>query len=290
MGMISELKNDFLHLKVKHLGAEPCSLFSIERKKELLWQADAAVWGRHAPVLFPIVGKLKNNSYGYQDKNYSLPQHGFARDSRFKLVEATEQLLCFELKESEESLAKYPFRFCLQINYRLQNRVWTTEYVVSNTDDRTIYFSVGAHPGFVCPLYENEQLEDYVLEFEQDEVLTRYLISDGLIGPETESIILEQGKLPLHAALFSCDALVMKHLHSSAIRLRSEKYQLRFSWYNMPYFGIWSKPGASGFICLEPWAGIADGVDVSGKLEEKEGVICLQPGQEYRCGLSAELC
>ncbi len=283
------LTNEKFKLEIKQLGAELCSFFSKDLNKELLWQADKDVWARHAPVLFPIVGKLKNNTYSFKGKIYSLPQHGFARDCEFQLTTQNKNSLVFELKETEGSLKNYPFRFNLKINYELTSNGFSCKYMVTNPATEPLYFSIGAHPGFNCPLFENESFEDYCLEFKKDENIERYLIQDGLISDHREKIQLKSGKLALSSALFERDAIVLKQINSSSIKLSSNSYCLNFSWFNMPYYGIWTKPGTRRFICLEPWAGIADSVNASGNLIEKEGIICLKEKEQYKCGFTVDI-
>ena len=283
------LKNENFNLKVNSKGAEVSSFFSKQLNKELLWQADKEVWARHAPVLFPIVGKLKNNTYIYKGATYTLPQHGFARDCDFELMEQSESSLVFELNENAETLKNYPFRFSLKIKYQLKPHGFSCTYLVSNPDTAPLYFSVGAHPGFNCPLFENEKTEDYRLVFEEEDFIERHLIQEGLISQQTEKILLKNKTLPLQTALFDKDAIVLKNLSSRSLKLQSNNYCLQFAWFNMPYYGIWTKPGSSGFICLEPWAGIADGTNTNGNLVDKEGIICLNKKEEHECGFSVEI-
>ncbi len=286
-----KLQNSSFKLSVKSAGAELCSWFSLTLNKELLWQAKPDVWARHAPVLFPIVGKLKENSYQYNGRHYNLPQHGFARDMDFQLIGQEAHSLMFELRENEQSIPHFPFPFNLKITYQLLEQGFACEYHVKNTGNAEMLFSIGAHPGFVCPVLEGEAFEDYVLFFPQDESIERSIIEGGLIAQQTRKLPLQNNNLPLSKELFKEDALVLKKLESDFIILKSEKIQLKFSWNNMPYFGIWTKPGTNPqFLCLEPWAGIADSTLSTGNIREKEGIICLESEQSYTCGFKMEMC
>lgn len=281
---LAKLANDFFEICVSAHGAELHSVYSKKLNKELLWQADEKVWGRHAPVLFPVVGKLKNDSYTFDRKSYSLPQHGFARDMEFKIVSTKSDSIIYELNATDETLKKYPFHFSLQIEYKLENEKLHCTYKVKNTGDIEMYFSIGSHPGFICPLIEGEQLSDYTISFEKDETAKRNLLDGGLFNGIHEDIIVNKKHIPLSKELFEKDAIVLKGLNSEALQLHSKNYTLNFFWHNMPYFGIWAKKGNEEFICLEPWAGLADSTNVSGNIKEKEGIIALSPNKVFECG------
>ncbi|RDC62199.1 aldose 1-epimerase family protein [Adhaeribacter pallidiroseus] len=284
--MMHTLQNSTFQIGVQEHGAELCSFKNKQTNLEYIWQADPAVWNRHAPVLFPTVGKLKNNQFTYQEKAYTLPQHGFARDYAFTLDSKTENSLVFVLEQSEATLANYPFNFRLYITYQLQDNALTMSYRVENPANTALYFSLGAHPGFVCPLFSDEQFSDYYLQFEKPENLQRYLLDGGLQNGQTEPVFLENNlHLPLTYALFEKDAIVLKNLTSEKISLRSRRHEhgLDFIFLGYPYFGIWTKEKNAPFICLEPWHGIADSVNSSGELTEKEGMILLPPREVFTC-------
>lgn len=276
------LSNSQLELKVNAFGAELCSVRSKADGLEYIWQAEASVWGRHAPNLFPIVGKLRNGTFSYKGHSYALPQHGFARDREFVCIEASEDRLSFELTADEESLKVFPFHFSLQISYVLTDDTVAISYAVFNPDHKDLYVSLGAHPAFICPLQEHETFEDYELQFNGMNVLTVNKLHDGLIADETKVLHLSDHKLHLHPSLFEKDALVLKNSQIHHVRLSSTQSGrgVELSCEGWPYFGIWTKPGTSRFLCLEPWHGIADSDQASGALEEKEGVLCV-PSEQY---------
>ena len=163
---VHQLENSLLSVSVNSFGAELASLKN-NLQEELIWQADKTIWPRHAPVLFPVVGKLKNNLFSYQNKEYTLPQHGFARDKEFILIHKCENKLEFELTSNKESLLLYPFHFSLIISYTLIENKLNTSYKIFNPDANELLFSIGAHPGFNCRRTENEAISDYELEFEK---------------------------------------------------------------------------------------------------------------------------
>ena len=286
--MLFTLQNEYLKVTAKATGAELTSIFSKVRNKELLWNADAKFWSRHAPVLFPIVGKLKNNKYTVSDHQYSLPQHGFARDMDFEMYHQTTDKITFKLQSNPDTLQKYPYHFEFFLSYELYNNEVKTTYEVKNKGSENMFFSIGAHPAFVCPLFENETLEDYYLEFEKAEVLKRHLLTDGLFDGTTEAVFLDENILPLHEDLFDKDAVVFKNIQSQSMVLKSKKsdYTLQFNFEGFPHFGIWSKRG-SGFLCLEPWCGYSDAIDFKGEFYEKEAIESVMPNQEFTRSFTA---
>lgn len=277
------LQSDVLTVSVLHKGAELSSVRNTSGL-EYLWQADAAVWPRHAPVLFPIVGKLKDNRFHYQGNSYSLSQHGFARDCDFKLLESTANSCLFELRSNPKTRDVYPFDFALRVAYTLEGHSLRTTYTVDNPSQNPLLFSIGAHPGFRCPLEEGERFEDYYLEFENSDYRLSSL-REGLRDGQTKPLHLTNNKLYLSETLFNQDALVFEGGQIQRIRLCSSKSSrcvtLRSS--NWPYFGIWSKTGCREFVCLEPWYGIADRADTSQDLASKEGILSLTGQKQFSC-------
>ena len=248
-----------------------------------MWEGEKEIWGRHAPVLFPIVGKLKNNSYRYNGKECKMPQHGFARDCDFKLVSANETSAAFELCASEKTFEIFPFHFLLGINYSLSENILKTTYKVSNPSNENLFFSLGTHPGFSCNIGNANGLENFFLEFEKEENTVRNFVKDGLISEQTEKFSTTNKKYPLSKNTFEKDAVVLKKTNSSSVKLLNNKnaHGRELKWgKDFSYFGIWNKPGCEKFVCLEPWAGIADGINFSGNFNEKEGIIQLKPSEQ----------
>lgn len=282
--MTEKIENRHLSVEVNALGAELKSIFNKKNNKEYLWQAHPAFWTRRAPVLFPIVGKVRNNNYQAEGKSFMLGQHGFARDVAFDLLAKDETSLIYETRNSGGTLKVYPYRFSLRIQYQLIENTVAVSYEVLNEDDKTIYFSIGGHPGFNCPLHDNEKLTDYYLEFEKIETAERHLLTDGLFNGETALVLKEEKIINLSETPFEADAVVFKNLRSSFVKLKSRKsdYELTFDFKGFPYLGIWKKPEAP-FICIEPWFGLADKVNSSGRLEEKEGILSLIQNEKFSC-------
>ena len=278
------LQNNHLRLILQPTGAEMTSLFHLAQEKEYLWQADPQVWARHAPVLFPIVGKLKGNQYRFEGQQYTLPQHGFARDLPFELVKQSPQQAVFRLESDSTTREQYPFEFCLDVGYTLRSSAVRVSYTVTNSGDETMYFSIGAHPGFAICLFPDEQIEDYYLEFDHAEQAARALLDGGLFNGKMAPVLNGEAILSLDAHSFDADALVFKQLKSHKVSLKSRKsaYQIGVCYAGFPYLGIWAKPGAS-FVCIEPWYGLADATDFAGELPQKEGIIALQAGEKFQC-------
>ncbi|MCW3103319.1 MAG: putative lacX protein [Bacteroidetes bacterium] len=281
--MKETIENDRLRVEIAHAGAELSSIFHKQQQKEYLWQGSSDWWPRRAPVLFPVVGKLNDNTYRISGKVYSLPQHGFARDMVFSVEQQEKkQKIVFVLRSGESTLGNYPFEFELGITYELQGTSLSVSYEVTNPAKEVLYFSIGAHPGFNCPLNADEQFSDYYLEFEKKETLDRQLLDGGVFNGETERVMTDTNILPLEEALFKKDAIVFKNMSSESMTLKSRRsdHSLKFSFRDFPYFGIWTKPGAP-FICLEPWCGIADNKSFDGDLQNKEGIVALQPEEHF---------
>lgn len=285
---VFELNNQKFIIKVNSLGAELCSVVSNDTGIEYIWQAQKDVWARYAPHLFPIVGKLKDNIFNYQGVTYQLSQHGFARDSEFVCIENTNDTLKFELTAHQESLSNYPFHFSFQVMYQLTDDMILITYKVFNPDNKELFFSVGAHPAFNCPLQSNETFEDFTLEFFDKECLVITQLKDGLLTDETLTMNLQAGCLPVSNKLFVNDALVLTGNQINKLLLKSmkSKHGVELSAYNWPYFGIWTKKDTSQFICLEPWYGIADSYHHQGNFEDKKGIIKLDPFKNFECQYS----
>lgn len=282
---VFELQNNLLSVKVNSYGAELCSVLSKESSIEYIWQADQNVWARHAPNLFPIVGKLKNGKYLYKEKFYQLPQHGFARDNDFICVEHTNDYLLFELTASNSTLVNYPFHFCLQIGYKLVDTKIEVSYSIFNPDNYDLYFSIGAHPAFNCPLEKNESFNDYELVFLNKNKLLVNQLNDGLITDQAKQIYLTNNRLAISKKLFDNDAIVLMNSQIDEVKLVSTKtaHGVSLISKDWPYYGIWSKKETEQFVCLEPWYGIADFDDGNETISQKTGIIKLEPEQYFNC-------
>ena len=278
------LENDFIKVHVNLKGAELSSLVNKTTGFEHLWQADPIVWGFHAPNLFPIVGSCINNELLINGIKYPIKRHGFARHSLFELVHQSAYEAKFRLVYSESSLEVFPYKFAFEISYSIKDSKLAINYQVQNLDNRTMHFSLGAHPAFNIPFYQNEQLSDYYIEFSDDDCLEKHLLDDsGYFTHQTQNVKLVSNKLQLTPDLFKSDALVFKKLKSREVRLKSYKSTnyLTVSFPDFTSLGIWAPLGAP-FVCIEPWLGYADR---QGELEEfsrKEGILSLDSSKSFK--------
>lgn len=283
-----QLKNDHLVITINEKGAE---LQSVKLNNlEYLWQADRVYWGKHAPVLFPIVGELKDGKYIFDNKEYHLSRHGFARDKMFEAKQTGDSSAIFTLQSNEETLAVYPFQFIFRIQYEIKQNALYCTYIVQNVNEEDMYFSVGGHPAFRMPLNDSLSYTEYTLAFEKDSTLKRFLLINGLTNGTSETIILVDKKLHLKSSMFYNDAIVLKHINSNQVTLYSDKdpHGVKFMFKGFPYFGIWSAKDAP-FICLEPWCGIADNIQHDYQLKNKEGINQLAAGATWKRTWGIEL-
>lgn len=285
--MVQAIKNRFLSIAVKKHGAELCSLKSLKNNKEYLWQADPAYWGKHAPVLFPIIGCLKNNTYRYDGKAYEMTRHGFARDYGFELVEKKGNKLKYRLLSNENTLLQYPFEFEFCITYELMDEKLDILYEVKNKGDKEMYFSLGAHPAFNCNMMEG----DKYLDFDQKVTLDTYVINteNGLIEKGKKRVLEDAKELLLTYDLFKSDALVFdsQNLDTICIRDNTTNEAIKMTLNGFPYLGIWT-PEAP-FLCLEPWYGIADFTDTNGNIKDKTGIQNLGGNETFKCRYQIEI-
>ena len=286
-----EIKNEHIKVKIKSFGAELNSLQKIDEDLEYIWQGDSKYWNRHSPILFPIVGRLKNDSYTYQNQKYNMTQHGFARDKEFEVIKNEVDFIEFRLKSDEKTLEIYPFSFELYLSYKLEKNSLIVSYKVINKSDDKMLFSIGAHPAFNWTLKEDEKKENYFLEFENIKETKRYFLNDkGLVYDSVDLKIIDN-KIALNEELFKNDALVFEDLNIKTLTLKNsinENY-IKLNFENFPYLGIWSKPTGAPFICIEPWFGVADSFDSSKNLEDKKGIITLLKDEIFSSFYSIEI-
>ena len=282
--MVLSIENELLKVSIQKKGAEICSLYSKKTGKEYMWDANPSLWGSYAPVLFPIIGCLKDNEFFFKEKKGTVPKHGFIRNNDDLLIEKIDATsILFSYKYSESTFVNYPFKFEFSILFQLVGSVLEVHHRVFNhSSSEPMYYSLGGHPAFNCPFYENETYEDYYLEFEQEETVDTWEVTkDGLIDTTTKSLLDQQRKLSLYPTIFQNDALILKTLKSRSVRLRSKNHStyLQVDFDDFNYLGLWAKPNAP-FICIEPWLGISDSVNTTKELTEKEGILSLEPLKE----------
>lgn len=285
------IENENLRVCIDDYGAELKSIFGKKHQVEYLWQGNPNFWARRAPILFPIVGKLKDNTYKYKNHDYQLSQHGFARDMIFELLANDDTKISFILKSNDATRVAYPFEWTLSVIYQINDNKLSVSVEINNTSSANdMWFSVGFHPAFNVPLgQETNEQNTYFLEFNKDITATKRLLDNGVLSNSFE-IGIENSRIPLENDTFLRDALIFQDLKSNEITLHSENSErgLIFSFDGFPYLGIWSKPDAP-FVCIEPWHGIADTTDHDGNLVNKEGIKSLKPTKTFCCGYSVEV-
>ncbi|MGI4869586.1 MAG: aldose 1-epimerase family protein [Janthinobacterium lividum] len=283
-------------VEIAALGAELTSFVSLTTRLEYLWQADPAYWGRHAPLLFPIVGRLPDDTYLHHGQAYKLPQHGFARDHEFQLIGQDAHSLTFQLLHSAASLAVFPFEFELRVRYELHGSILRVGWHVRNpaAASQDLLFSLGAHPAFRCPLRPEvgEHFADYAFHFDHPVTLQRQLLHGGLRSGETAPVLTEQAVLPLTYELFADDALVFGHFDFTRLALRRADGTgpcVRVQFDGFPYLGLWTKGPGAGFVCIEPWQGVASPVGPVQELRDKEGILTLRPSEVFEASYVVEV-
>lgn len=277
------LSNEFLQATILHKGAELSSLKTLE--KEYIWNGNPQFWGKHSPILFPIVGTLINNSYEFENQHFELARHGFARDKNFELISKTERQASFLLANNADTMLVFPFEFQLIITYILEKNKLRIQYKVLNDGEKTMPFSIGAHPAFAL----DNNFENYSLDFQIQELLEYNLLENDLLSDKTGHLNLTDKKLNLNYELFENDALVFKKLKSKSISLvKDDKAFLTINFKHFPSLGIWTKKDAP-FICIEPWFGFADEATASGKIVEKNGILLLDKKSEWQTEFDIEI-
>lgn len=281
--MIQHISSDLLKISIKQTGMELCSIHHQKTGKEYMWQANPNIWAYHSPVLFPLIGLLKNAQTTILGNSYSIPKHGLLRDSQKPtLVSNSNHAVTFQLHWDEETLALYPFKFIFEVTFLVEGNQLTISHRIVNEDDKELLYNLGGHPAFNCPAVEGERYEDYFLEFEYPETFESGLLNNaGLLTNDIRMYGENTSILPLHSHLFDDDALIFRNLKSRKVSLVSQHSGpiLSVQYNDFPYLGIWAKPQAP-FVCIEPWHGLSDHEQTSGEFSEKELLRKLAPGEQ----------
>ena len=271
--MKSTITKGDLSITVLHKGAELCSFKN--KGIEYIWEADPKFWGKHAPILFPIVGTLKDDLYYHEDDTYKLSRHGFARDMEFDFVENTGDSLTFKLNSNSDTFVKYPFKFELIVTYILDTDL-TVKYTVKNENDFDMPFSIGGHTAFALI-----PGSIYSLEFPNDESLEWFVLENGLITDNTDRIELNKHSLDITDKLFENDALVIKKMNSKKLILKQDGEEvLNIQFDEFPNMGLW-KAQKANFLCIEPWFGYMDTDKNDSVLKNKEGIVILNSNSVF---------
>lgn len=282
------IENEYLKIGVADHGAELSSIYDKEKKHEVIWTGDPKYWNRHAPVLFPFVGKVNKGQYRYKGKSYPMGQHGFARDMDFTLVSVTENTITYVLRSDEETRAKYPFDWELEITHRLEGRTVTVEWKVTDTSkDEDLYFSIGGHPAFNVPADKGQKKSDYWLYFEGIDSAPYVLIDPVAEAADPENVqtlVTDGGYVKITDTLFDNDAFIFdnKAVQKVALCYPDRTLYVTLDIKGYPSLGVWSKPHTDApFVCLEPWIGRVDNKGFDGELPQKFEEQHLLPGEVF---------
>ena len=272
------IENEFLKVQSKERGAELISIVLKETGREYLWQG-GDLWKGQSPLLFPIVGNLKEDKINIKKKSYPLQHHGFARNLEFELINKDLTSITYQATENEETLKVYPYNFNLFISYTLRRHTLDVNFEVENTSYEPMYFSIGGHPAFNCNI-DSGEFSDYYLEFEKEETADIYL-KKKLIADTGTPYLKKTNILPFTSKTFIKDALIFKKLKSSFVRLKNknDESEIKVTFDGFPVFIVWSK--GDKFVCLEPCFGCDDSENAKGNIEKKDQIIKLEAGDVF---------
>ncbi len=285
--MIYEIKSGNLSAKIDSLGAQ---MKSFQKDgKEYIWQGDPAYWEDSAPILFPVVGRLKDSVLTVDGKDYAMPMHGFARDSEMTVTAQTENSVTFTLESDEATKTVYPWDFCFSVTFAIQDETLATRFAIENKSDNLMFFGLGGHPGFSLPMEEGYGYDDYLLKFEKEEPLySNHVDMEKVeICAEKKDLVLDGGKiLPVSRSLFDNEAMIFEDIRSRYVDLvqKDTGKGIRFAYGNFPILAFWSTtaPKEGPFLCMEPWYGMGYRDNEDSKVENKYGMQTLTPGQTFQ--------
>lgn len=279
------LENEILKVEIKTFGAEVSRIFNKQTQLDYLFDGNPKYWNRQSPILFPFVGRLKDEAYHFEGQTYPMGGHGFARDQQFELIAASKTAASFKLTASEKSLAVYPFEFTLILSYEIKDNELKVFYEVENpSENKNLYFSIGGHPAFKVPLEKGLTFTDYNLKVAPTTLRKVYALQGPLVDL-SQTTEKKAGTIPLNYEIFKNDAVIFETKEPQEITLYTEKssHGLTFTFSDFDFVGFWTpyKKDAP-FLCIEPWCGIADTTVASGNLKEKFGVHQLAPGENFK--------
>ena len=282
--MIYYAENESFIVGVKEMGAELTSLKSKATGIEYIWDGNVDVWYGQSPILFPIIGRLLDDKYRYDGKEYTMAKHGIVRKKPFRIVSKTADTLVFCQSSDEDSLKSYPFEFDLFVEFKLTESGLSVTHTVVNKDNKVIYYSFGAHPAFNC------EIGDYLEFSENEELLTERIDHESILIEEKFPVNLDGKKLIITKDIFNDDALILSEYKSKAVTLKSDKHNrtVKFN-FDSPLLGIWAKPGAS-YVCIEPWWGVNDNYDKKPDISEKRAIMSLDPEKSKSFNWNIEIC
>lgn len=282
--MIHYIENDYLKIGVKEYGCELTSVILKENGEEYLWQGDGKYWTGQSPILFPIVGRLIEDSYYLDGKKYIMPKHGFARKMPWSFGGADEGSMFFILTQTEETLAMYPYNFTIKVTFTLDGNALEVTHEIKNENESVMYASLGAHPAFNCQIGDR-------LVFSENETLdtVRIDLVNSLRLPELVPVLKDERVITITEDIFNEDALIFSGVKSEAVTLESDSHSRKviFHLNNAPWLGIWAKPGAP-YVCIEPWCGVNDSTEKKEDFSQKDAINAIPAGESFVYSWTAE--
>lgn len=279
------IMNDRFTAEIETTGAELRRLYDARTQDEVLWSGDPAIWSGVAPVLFPVIGRLRGGVYRYQGREYQMPKHGFARACEFVVARQEADALTLELSDSPQTREVYPFAFRLRLTFTLSATGLCVGYEVLNTGAQTLWFSLGSHPGIRLP----QEGGPYRLVFDRPQTLEVFQLNDGLLQTEGRPYLANETTIELTPSLFANDALIFKNVTAQSVTVAdfAQRRRIRVTTGGAPDLGIWAKEGAA-YVCIEPWYGYDDPADADGDLTHKPGIRNLPSGDAFTTAYTIE--
>ncbi len=290
--MLHTIQNEHFICEIESIGAEIRSLKNKITEEEYIWQIVESVWGSSSPVLFPAIGKIKEDKIVYEGQDFAMPKHGIIRNNEDLIFKQLGNSSCvFTLNNSEKTLLQYPFKFSFSVEFTLIENRLIMNYIVENQDDIPMHFACGGHTAYACTLCEKVSLSDYVVEFPTKfDFIARTLGSSGLLSNKKRNIKHQEKLLHLSETLFNEDALIFENIDFDWVRLRKKDEKkgivVRFSGY--PNLALWAKPGAD-YVCIEPWLGLPDSEDESTDLTQKSTYKSIAPSTTFSIAIETEI-
>jgi galactose mutarotase-like enzyme len=282
--MLHTIENKQLICTIESNGAEIRSLKNKATGEEYIWQINKSIWGSSSPVLFPAIGKIKDDKVTFNGQAYAMPKHGIIRNNEQLNFEQHSNTECsFTLTSSPETLKQYPFKFIFTVNFKLIDKRLIMTYKIENKDTLPMQFSCGGHTAYACLLNENTKLSDYVIEFpKQINLQANTLGSSGLLSHNKRNIESSEATLPLSNTLFNEDALIFSDIKYDWVRLRKKNKEkgIKVKFTGYPHLALWAKPGAD-YVCIEPWLGLPDKEDESIELTKKTSYKTIEPSTSF---------
>ena len=286
--MIIKISNEGLAVKIDTLGGQLNSI--MKNGKEYLWQGDANIWNGQAPLLFPIVGGLENNTINIRGKQCIMGNHGFLKEMELEVISQEDETLVLGATYTEDTLKCYPFKFKMEITYSVKEQVLDTSYIIYNLDDEEMVYNFGLHPAFHCN-YGEEKFEDFYLEFPEEKTLETCIFNENIRTQlDNKKVVVEDSKyLPLHHDLFHRTIIITDiDFDKVWIGYKEKGRIIQLSYNGFDIFSLWQVVGAP-YICLEPWDGMNGIVQNFERMEDSPLAKFLPVGGSKKYHMSIDI-